>query len=243
MFDYYLGLDLGQASDFTAVAVLEESVWLTGPLARTAGLVEDGWGLPSRLAPQQATTARAFALQRGQPGKPPLWLRYLHRFPLGTPYPRIVAAVAEMLHTPPLAGQGVTALALDKTGVGAPVADLFRAAGLAPFEITISGGHTVNVGEHPRELTVPKRDLVSAVQAALQTRRLSFADGLPELDVLRRELETFRVKISAAGHDSYEAWRERDHDDTVLAVALAVWLREWYCEHLDGANTNVRLEA
>jgi hypothetical protein len=27
---------------------------------------------------------------------------------------------------------------------------------------------------------------------------------------------------SATGHDSYEAWRERDHDDLALAVALSV---------------------
>jgi soluble P-type ATPase len=36
-----------------------------------------------------------------------------------------------------------------------------------------------------------------------------------------RELQNFRVKINiATGHDSYEAWRENEHDDIVLAVAL-----------------------
>jgi hypothetical protein len=30
------------------------------------------------------------------------------------------------------------------------------------------------------------------------------------------------VNISTA-HDSYEAWREGDHDDLVLATALACW--------------------
>jgi excisionase family DNA binding protein len=43
-------------------------------------------------------------------------------------------------------------------------------------------------------------------------------------DVLMRELLAFRVKINLqTEHDSYEAWREKDHDDLVLAVALAVW--------------------
>jgi hypothetical protein len=33
-----------------------------------------------------------------------------------------------------------------------------------------------------------------------------------------------RAKINLqTGHDSYEAWRERDHDDLVLAVALACY--------------------
>ena len=39
-----------------------------------------------------------------------------------------------------------------------------------------------------------------------------------------RELAQFKVKINiSTGHDSYEAWREGDHDDLVLAVALACW--------------------
>jgi len=37
------------------------------------------------------------------------------------------------------------------------------------------------------------------------------------------------VKINlATGHDSYEAWREGDHDDLVLAVAMACWTGERY---------------
>jgi hypothetical protein len=41
---------------------------------------------------------------------------------------------------------------------------------------------------------------------------------------LRAELLNFRVTINlATGYDRYEAWREGDHDDLVLAAALAVW--------------------
>jgi hypothetical protein len=59
----------------------------------------------------------------------------------------------------------------------------------------------------------------------LGERTLKIADGVPFQDVLLRELGAFRVKVNrATGHDSYEAWRERDHDDLVLAVAFASWL-------------------
>ncbi len=34
-----------------------------------------------------------------------------------------------------------------------------------------------------------------------------------------------KINISTA-HDSYEAWREGDHDDLVLAVAMACWAGE-----------------
>jgi hypothetical protein len=41
---------------------------------------------------------------------------------------------------------------------------------------------------------------------------------------LRQELEAFSSKTSArTGHESFEAWRERDHDDIVLSLALALW--------------------
>ena len=42
--------------------------------------------------------------------------------------------------------------------------------------------------------------------------------------VLREELLNFRRKIDLrTAHDSYEHWRESDHDDLVLATALAAW--------------------
>jgi hypothetical protein len=44
---------------------------------------------------------------------------------------------------------------------------------------------------------------------------------------LVKELETFNVKVNIrTAHDSYEAWRESDHDDLVLALALACWWAE-----------------
>jgi hypothetical protein len=43
---------------------------------------------------------------------------------------------------------------------------------------------------------------------------------------LARELQTFKIKMTAAGNETLESWRERDHDDLVLAVALAAWAGE-----------------
>ena len=32
------------------------------------------------------------------------------------------------------------------------------------------------------------------------------------------------MKVKAlTGNETFESWRERDHDDLVLAVALAIW--------------------
>jgi hypothetical protein len=78
-------------------------------------------------------------------------------------------------------------------------------------------------------LRVPKRDLISATLVLLQNGQLKIAEGLALRETLVKELLNFRVKINiATAHDSYEAWREGDHDDLVLSVALACWAGERY---------------
>lgn len=43
--------------------------------------------------------------------------------------------------------------------------------------------------------------------------------------MLSGELQNFKVKINPeTAHDSYGAWREGQHDDLVLAVALGLWV-------------------
>jgi len=52
---------------------------------------------------------------------------------------------------------------------------------------------------------------------------------LADAETLKKELLNVRVKIYiATPHDSYEVWREGDHDDLVLSVALACWAGERY---------------
>jgi hypothetical protein len=112
------------------------------------------------------------------------------------------------------------------------VVDLFRHEQLNAemYPIQITGGDTVT---RDGNLTrVPKRDLVSAAQVALQTGRLKIAASLPDAATLTRELESFQVKINLdTAHDSYGAWREGSHDDLVLAVALALWIANNEIDH------------
>jgi hypothetical protein len=118
--------------------------------------------------------------------------------------------------------EGKASLVIDATGVGPAVTDIFTKRGRAFKAVKIHGGDAES--RDGSIYRVPKRDLVSALQAALQTGTLKIASSLELAEVLRGELLNFRIKINlATGHDSYEAWREGDHDDLVLAAALAVW--------------------
>jgi hypothetical protein len=196
MMGFYVGLDLGQASDYTAIGVIQQVI------------------------PDQNT----MEIINHAPRKPAQYhLRHLERPKLGTPYPAIAERVKELMGTSPLAGQAV--LVIDFTGVGRPVGDMLKRAGLSFVPVSIHGGDKVS---HDADgYKVPKRDLVGSLQVLFQSKRLLVAEDLPEAAALVRELLAFRAKINVAtGHDSYEAWREGDHDDLVLATALAVWYAE-----------------
>ena len=54
------------------------------------------------------------------------------------------------------------------------------------------------------------------------------------LAILVRELQQFQVKITQAAHETFGVWREGQHDDLVLAVALACWWAERHPPAHDG---------
>jgi hypothetical protein len=236
---YYIGLDLGQSQDYTALAVLETQLW-TGPLVDWAnfgvffpeGVEPGGWVSPSAVGPLYAERILAVnaAYGVGPLGRDaPVAVRHLERFELHTRYPEIVERVKRLLLSEPFRTRmRYTRLLVDRTGVGASVVDSFYEHGVRPSSVTIHGGSAVT--EEPADLSyrVPKRDLVAAVQVLLQNGRLKIAPDLELAPVLKQELLNFRVKIDPkTAHDSYEHWREGDHDDLVLATALACWFSEY----------------
>jgi hypothetical protein len=119
---------------------------------------------------------------------------------------------------------------VDATGVGLPVLHMLRRRHSNVTGVMIHGGDAESRGDGVER--VPKRNLVSQLQVALQRKRLRIARDLPLAGTLATELRGFRVRITATGHDTYGndvasgLWREADHDDLVLGVALAVWSSE-----------------
>ena len=67
--------------------------------------------------------------------------------------------------------------------------------------------------------------MASCLQVFLQSRRLQVA-ALPERELLIQELLAFRLKNAPTADEDFDSWRERAHDDLVLAVALALWSGE-----------------
>lgn len=155
----------------------------------------------------------------------------LHRWPLGTPYTAIVADTVRRVGAVIRRERGALVyLVVDATGVGRPVVDLLAAA-LADLDceliaVMITAGQGANFAlrdDGAQEWHVPKAFLVSAVQILLQDGRLNIARGLAEAATLQAELKNFRMKFTKSANAMYEAWRDGDHDDLVLCVAMPVW--------------------
>jgi hypothetical protein len=177
------------------------------------------------LGQTQDFTALA-VLERQAPAqagaKPEYALRHLKRFPLGTAYTEIVPAVAVLRRNEPLRQ---APLVVDQTGVGRAVVDMLRQTASGVIAVTITGGHAVTRAEDS-SYHVPKKELITALQVVMQERCLQIARSLPDATALVRELQQFQVKVTAAANETFGVWRDGQHDDLVLAVALACWWSE-----------------
>ena len=213
----YAGLDLGQSQDYTALMAMEsyQEVERPGLELVSVGCMGKVETLIQDRAPKQKPQKlheRTYSI------------RHLERFVLGTSYPAICKRVVDLCNTPQLER---CLLAVDMTGVGRAVVDMLVAmrprAHIVPITITAGKGVT---SDNRGGWHVAKKELVSVLQVLLQSRRLKIAKSLANAAVLVRELETFKVKVTSSANETFEAWREKDHDDLVLSVALATWLAE-----------------
>ena len=199
---FVVGLDLGQQNDYTAVALLERVDHYLG---------QSHWDYSHRV-------------------RSGLAVRFLERFPLGISYAKIAERIRDLINSPLL--QERSRLVIDATGVGAPVVDMLRGMQLRATIVpgVITGGDTVS-NENGRH-RVPKKDLVASVSVLLQQEILQLPSKLPLAETLVDEMLNFRIRINLEGAMTFEAWRTRDHDDLVLAVALACWQAQRLWPHL-----------
>src|SRR5713226_6300091 len=97
----FVGLDLGQSQDPSALSVVERAEVLPGAM---------DWVSYERRG------ARRFRVL------------YLERMLLGTPYPKVVERVRQVVRRS--AREGKCTLVMDATGLGTPVLDMIRIANL-----------------------------------------------------------------------------------------------------------------
>jgi len=187
---YSIGVDLGQAADYTAIAVLKKSIVppptaMFNPVGRDPG---------NRLVEGDIVYD----------------LVYLKRPKLGTPYDRIAERVADLVTKLEPKGAfdeiGQVTLSADGTGVGRGVVDMLRTefvkrARRAEYvpkvdfrPVTVTGSQTTL--KRPERThgywSVPKRDLVFPAVAAFQQDKLTIAKDVADRQALVNELKNYR---------------------------------------------------
>ena len=193
-----VSIDLGQANDYTAIAVIEKEVV---PL--------DDW--------RWHDTRRNVQVQQADTNHR---LRALRRLPLGVGYDVQAEQIGAALDRVPMPRKDID-LVIDYGGVGRACFDIFKRAGLDPLGIQLTGG-----GQSRRDGRihyVPKREVISSLEAALHMQTLKFPHDLAAADELHDELRDFQRHVTAAGNAKFEG-RIGTHDDIVLAVACGMWL-------------------
>ena len=207
---YYFGVDLGKAADHSALAIVKKTVYpnpnYVGPPPR--GFVPQPHNIPKL--------------------KPDVYhIVALERYPLQTYYRDVRADVFRRVGLLKAEGAHVV-LAIDQTGVGGSEVEAYQfdnphKAVIEPVYIT-SGAYA----HSDRGVNyVPKNELITTTNTWMQDGILRMANALAATQPARdfkRELQQFSGKQKlTTGHVTLEAWREQDHDDIILAVAMAVW--------------------
>jgi hypothetical protein len=219
---YSVGVDLGQANDPTAIAVL----------AKTIVPPETALFAPVGESPSNRLVEGTMVYD----------LVYLKRPKLGTPYDVIARRVADLICELEPQGAfgelGQVTLSVDGTGVGRGVVDMLdrefkrrgATSGATPRvdfrRVSVTGSQTAL--KRPTRTdgywSVPKKDLVFPAVAAFQQGKIRIAKGIKDRDALVNELKNYkRTTNIATGNLTFEPWRESEHDDLLFAVCLALW--------------------
>ena len=185
---YYLGVDLGQKQDPTALALVRRMEYRCA----YGGPRFDGLGVVG-----------------------------LERVPLGTPYPVVVERLKRLTHRVDLLGR--VKVVVDATGVGTPVVEAMRAAGLGAevTSVTITGGAAET--HKGLDYHVPKQDLMMGLQLLLEKGELKISRKGSEAGARVKELVNMRQQTGVRGRIRVGAEAFGEHDDLVMALALAAW--------------------
>ncbi|MBI3207589.1 MAG: hypothetical protein HYZ37_01655 [Candidatus Solibacter usitatus] len=170
---FFAGLDLGQAQDHSALAIIERKLLFT----------------PHRdpVTYQYIST-------------PTFDLRHIERIPLGVDYTAVAERVAQLRDVP---GLHELKLAVDATGVGKPVVDFLRTkmgyANLVP--VVITAGHHAHSDNGT--WYVPKKDLVTACTLTIERAQFRYSADLLHCHEFESELANLREFPSSSGHVRY----------------------------------------
>lgn len=211
-YSYCLSQDLGKIGDYHA-SILTETIF-------------------------QVRSRTVFKRQLYKPGDteviyPEIHIRGISRSQMG--YDKLVDWTREKLQDYRLVNNCWHVI--DLTGVGQPVLDFMRRVKLTPVGIYTTSGNIAR--EQDYGYTVPKAEIITNFQTVLSRGLLNIPEKLDKAikDQLIHEITHYKETINKRTHNvTYDAMREKDHDDLVTSLMLNCW---WVCKQ-NGIVTEVR---
>ncbi len=191
---FFIGVDLGMTNDYTAIAIVDRTTWLTGPRSPI------DW---------ERKTERRYEV------------RHLERLQLGCNYVTAAEKCREIVRHPDIDSN--CRLVLDATGVGQAFRDLLRERGILGYvkNVTITAGHAES--SSGPDVNVPRHLLLNALNIHFEQGRIRICDRLALAPVLASELASLKVRVGPAGRQAIDTWSPAKHDDLVFALALACY--------------------
>lgn len=196
--EFAIGLDIGQSVDPSAISVIHHTITALPT-----------WTVDHKAKVHRQDKAEMFACV------------HLERLPLPNSYPTQVDYVRSVLARPPF-DRIRPIFALDETGCGRPIGDLFEKAGLRPERILITGGTEIARGSTINRWHVPKSHLIARLDALMHSGEFKMPGALRDAGTLVGELKDFERKVSDAGRWSWNA-RSRKHGDLILSISIALF--------------------
>lgn len=214
MNEYAVMVDLGKKRDRTVFFVMKDNAAILSGHERV--------GIPDRL---QHTYQVPF----------------IDQF-IGIGYPEMVDNLVRLMGATELTNN--SDLLVDGRGVGEPVIDMMRRAGLSPIPIVATAGEQVHevhaefgkvfqqAAQDGRlsgamilsQINVPKADLVAAGMALMQQNRLRVAKSLRWAEEFQRQLMHFKgIANPTTKKRTFEADDIEVHDDIVFCYLMGAW--------------------
>jgi hypothetical protein len=171
----YIGVDLGQRRDFSAIAAVERAL---------------------------ETPTSNEHVRTGANGHYWFTVRLMDRLRLQTPYTDVAQRVHEIANMPLI--REARTVVVDGTGVGPPVIEMIRGTGIgcSIMPIIITGGTNPSRDLTGQYESVPRSVLLTNMQVLIQQGHFRVAAGCKHADTLRREL--LGLKLVGPGTEEHD---------------------------------------
>ncbi len=228
--EYFIGVDIGQIRDHTAIAVVEvlpateKTITPTGKLTLGGATLGTVVGQPIKVAEREPL--------------PRLQCHYLQTLRLGIKFQDIAQRLSEIEAKLMAKGEAEVKILVDATGPGQPIPELIRGSVKCPV-ISCRFTSGAEPSYDGKSAMIPKEPMVTNLQIFIQEKRLELPKKTKDPDQAKAnqemllQLQNFMRDMPKEGAraETFEA-KVGTHDDLVTALGLAVWGAKHYrpCE-------------